>query len=54
MVLLTDTNVVQPDFDLLEGNDFGNSTKDTYWRLKVPTNIGGTCNGVITILAVSG
>lgn len=54
MMPLTDASVVQPDFNLLERSDSGNSTKNTYWKLKVPTGVGGTCQGVITVLAVSG
>jgi hypothetical protein len=54
MMPLTDTNIVQLDFDLLEGNDIGNSTKNTHWRLRAPESVRGACYGVITILAVSG
>lgn len=54
MTELTDNNTIQQNFDLLERNDTGNSTKGTYWRLRAPTSINGACHGVITILAVSG
>jgi len=38
-------------FDLAEG---AVATKNSYWRLSVPTGVSGTCDGLVTFEAVKG
>ena len=54
MVNLTNTSTGIPGFDLPIRTDdaqYGNDTNSTYWRLEIPTDVSGVCNGTVQFYA---
>ncbi len=55
MTNLSNTSTLIPDFTLpVRTNDvaYGNDSNVTYWRIYVPSQVSGSCNGTIEITAI--
>ncbi len=55
MTNITNTSTGLPNYNLpVRTNDinYGNDTNITYWKLYIPPNVGGFCNGTIEFLAI--
>jgi len=51
MTNLTGTDSVIPGFVVNPRNDTNPMINKTYWKLKIPTGVGGLCNGTILFVA---
>ena len=55
MTNLTNTSIQMPDLPLwARTNDtaYGNDTNPTYWRIQIPADVAGSCNGTVEFLAI--
>ena len=51
MTNLTGIDAVIPGLQVFPRNDTDSMKNITYWKLKVPTGVGGLCNGTILFTA---
>ncbi|NQU98226.1 hypothetical protein HQ533_02060 [Candidatus Woesearchaeota archaeon] len=53
MINLTNISVVETNFNLTKRTDASlNSTKDTFWAIRIPAGVGGTCVGAVKFATV--